>query len=332
MKKLLIFIPITLLVSCYAPLAVVNVDGKQGCINKRGKIIIKPIWDDVSTEDNKYFSVEKDGLYGFINRRNKVIISPRYTYAEDFCEGLATVESGDKYGAINKKGDTIIPIIYDDIFAGFTKGLGAVTKNDSSGYINKKGKVVIPLIYETTYPFLSKYAQVVTFSGDYLIINKKGKVVDKKKVGKKRLWPPLDSYPGSFTTSTGRGRLNAKGDTIIPPLYRATGNFYENRSIVQDQNNKWGVYDDKGNLIVKPTYDNILHYSEGLTAVQLNGKYGYIDLNGKTVVEHLYDYAESFNNNRAYVELNGKGGYINRKGEVVIPFKFRNNNKGGRFN
>lgn len=305
-------------------LAIVKLEDKFGCIDRKGTFVIKPTWDWMLQGD-KQILVKKDSLYGYIDKKGKVIISPKYKDGMIFYEGLAAVGNGNKFGFINIKGDTIIPFVYDDIFLGFSKGLSDATRNDSCGYIDKKGKAVIPFKYETCYPFLSEYATVETFNGKTMLINKSGQLIeyDKDKHKNIRLWA-LNTYPGSFETESGRGRVNEKGDTIVPPLYSSTSNFIEGRSIVKLKN-QWGIYDDKGNMIVKPQYEDLSHFSEGLAAFKINDKWGYIDKQGKVIIKPTYDYVGQFSKGLAYFELNGQVGFIDKKGEIKIEHRFEIN-------
>jgi hypothetical protein len=313
-------------------LAVVKLNDKFGCIDRQGRIVIQPNWDIILQGDkNKQLLVVKDNLFGFIDSKGQIIIKPQYQDAELFSDGLAAVSNGKKYGFINLEGDTVIPFLYDDTFMGFNNGLGDVRRNDSCGYIDKLGKIIVPLKYTNCYPFLSNYAQVVTFDGNEVLIDKNGKEYDEDEVNKKhRLWVPREMYPGSFTTPTGRGRRNDKGDTIVPPNFKATGNLYDNMYIVQDKNDKWGAYNDNGLLIVECKFDEIWHYNEGLANFKLNGKWGFVDKKGKIIINPIFEYASAFTNGLAYAEINGKSGFINKKGTFVILPKFEKN-KGSRF-
>lgn len=313
-------------------LAIIKQDDKFGCIDKKGNIVIKPEWDWIlQSNKNKQILVEKDSLFGFIDSRGNILIEPKYKEAMVFYEGLASVSNGTKFGFINVRGDTVIPFIYDDVFHGFSNGLSDVAINGSCGYIDKSGKVVIPLIYETCYPFLSDIASIRTFDEETLLIDKQGNTFeyDKDKYQNKRLWA-LNTYPGSFTTSTGQGRLNSKGDTIVPPIYKVTGNLSDHMYIVQDKTDKWGAYNDKGQFAVQCKFDEIWHFNEGLANFKLNDKWGFVNKQGEIIIHPTLEYASQFANGLAYAEINGKSGFIDKSGKFVIEPKFQIN-KGSRF-
>jgi len=308
-------------------IATVKINGKFGCIDRRGNIIIQPTWDWIlNVSMPNQLMVVKDSLYGFINQKGKIIIKPQYLDANPFSEGLAAISNGKKYGFINLGGDTVIPFLYDEIFDGFNNGLCDVTIGDSSGYIDKTGKVIIPIKYRICYPFMSAYAQVHTFKGEVLLVDKRGNTFDYDSISAKhRLWPPRESYPGSFSTSKGQGRISSKGDTVVPPIYKVTGNLINGMYIVQDKSGKWGAYNDKGKLVIQPKFDAMWHFYEGFSNFRINDKWGFVDRSGKIVIDPKFEFAGEFKNGIAYVEYEGKAGFINKKGEFVIQPSFQPN-------
>lgn len=311
-------------ISCQTKMAVIKLNDKYGLIDAKGKVVVEPQWDYILGESEGFYPVELDSVWGYIDRKGNVIIEPQYWDADFFDEGYACVGNSDeKFGFIDKKGDTIIPFKYDESFGGFSKGLADVTLNDSCGYIDKKGEIVIPLQYETCYPFLSDLAVVWTFDDELLLIDKKGQTFEyvEEEYRDKRLWS-LNTYPGAFKAENGRGRLNAKGDTIIRPNYLSTGNLSDGMHIVQAKNKKWGAYDKKGNLIIEPQFDGLWHFYEGVANFSLKEKYGFVNKKGEIVIDPKFDYASQFNNGLAYVELEGKAGFIDKKGIIVIPIVY----------
>jgi len=304
------------------PLAVICLNKHYGCINPKGDIVIKPEWDYVLPSwGNKTFLVERDSLYGFVNRKGEVIIPLRYKDADVFYDGLAFTGDGKHYGFINTKGDTVISFIYDEGSGGFdpSSGLADVSIHDSCGYIDKKGRLVIPRMYRICYDFSrSGYAKVETSDWKELLINRKGQALTDSNRANKKLRKQDNVFDGVITSQTGQGRVNKKGDTIIPPIYTTMSIISEHRTIVQ-KGAKWGIYDDKGHLLAAPKYDYLWHCEEGYILFRLDGKWGYIDKKGKEAFGRTFDYADRFISGYAYVETGAKVGFIDRKGHFAIP-------------
>ena len=73
-------------------------------------------------KESGLFLIRQNDLYGFINKTGKIVIKPQFEEAESFSEGLAPVMIDKKYGYINKTGKTVIEPQYDDVMGSFSAG------------------------------------------------------------------------------------------------------------------------------------------------------------------------------------------------------------------
>jgi hypothetical protein len=85
------------------------------------------------------------------------------------------------------------------------------------------------------------------------------------------------------------------------------------------EDNKWGYINELGEIMIKPSYDDVSLFSEGLAVVMKEGKYGYIDKAGKTIIELRFQDAELFKNGCAVIKQDTLYGLINKTGEILIP-------------
>lgn len=123
------------------------------------------------------------------------------------------------------------------------------------------------------------------------------------------------------------------------------------------QNKLFGFCDENGVELIKPSFDFVDEFSEGLCVVSSNGKYAYIHRNGNLASNMQYDEAEKFSDGLAIVKKNDeyhvitkkfesifhssdeindysdgfavvkigdKFGYINQQGSIAIEAKFEN--------
>jgi len=84
------------------------------------------------------------------------------------------------------------------------------------------------------------------------------------------------------------------------------------------RNGKWGYKNQKGAVVIQPTFDEAFQFSEGLACVEMNEKLGYIDGEGKVVIDFQYDCANSFSEGLACVTKDDKTGYIDQSGKYVF--------------
>jgi len=80
------------------------------------------------------------------------------------------------------------------------------------------------------------------------------------------------------------------------------------------------------NWLIKPRYELVNDFSEGLAAVKTGNQWGYVNLKGKLVIPAKYTVGASFSEGLAAVSMGKKGGFINKKNEMVIPLRKGNFN------
>ena len=79
---------------------------------------------------------------------------------------------------------------------------------------------------------------------------------------------------------------------------------------------KWGYSNEKGEVIIKPKYEEAGEFREKITWVKKNGKYGFIDKRGKKKTRFMFDKVKYFglgktasvwkNDMKYFIDLNGK--------------------------
>ena len=90
---------------------------------------------------------------------------------------------------------------------------------------------------------------------------------------------------------------------------------------VKDDNGKYKVIDDRGNLVFPDTYDNIAFFSEGVSAVSVDGKAFFIDLSAKEITAD-FQTVVSFSEGLAAVKNMGEWGFLNHDGKIVIDCQY----------
>lgn len=133
-----------------------------------------------------------------------------------------------------------------------------------------------------------------------------------------------------FNKDNKAGVVNKMGEIIVEPTYDVEpdilNSFYKDGVAIVHKNEKYGFIDKDGKEIIPCEYEEAFPFAEGMAVVKKRGKYGFVDKKGQVIVSFSYDNAYSFSGGLALVNKDGKFGYINIKGEAVIPLTFDNAN------
>lgn len=140
------------------------------------------------------------------------------------------------------------------------------------------------------------------------------------------------------------GIVNQSGYIIVKPIYKqilkfdGTNSFINHPnfvnlhwihnksddaySIVQDINNKFGVINQKGQLLLKPIYDSITYFFDGFMRIQIGDHYGLVDKNFNIVLKPKYNMINEFTDSIAIITKKGKYGCIDKDMKIKIKPTF----------
>ena len=229
-------------------LAAVSKDGKWGFIDKTGKEVIKPQYDNISGDYMKGIGglkeglalVSKNGKWGWINKDGKVVINFLYKHAGDFNEGLAAVDINGKTGYIDKTGKMAIKQLFYSGYD-FSDGLAVVWLKDSDAignncYIDRTGKVVLKSSYNAISSFHEGLAvvEIGVLSG---VIDKKGKVIVKPQYAG---IDPFSEGLARVVTKGGSGFIDKTGKEVIKPQFFSADSFKDGLASVSNGQSNFG--------------------------------------------------------------------------------------------
>ena len=153
-------------------LAAVKKDGKWGFINGEGKFVIEPRFENAFLFSDGAAAVEENGKWGFINRSGKYLVQPKYESAGIFRQGLAAVRWEGKWGFISKDGEMVVPPKFDQVYF-FSEDRSGAQVNGLWGYIDRTGTFTVP----------PKYAEALPFSQGLAAVNVGGQREDNEFTG-----------------------------------------------------------------------------------------------------------------------------------------------------
>jgi hypothetical protein len=293
-------------------LATVMLDNKYGYIDSTFRLIIPCIFQNTRVFSEGLASVsDASKKWVVINKKGKLITPFIYDYIDGFSNGRAMVVKDSLVGFIDRSGKEVIPLIYDyetfNLFCykrhkGFEDNISVVVKNGKYGMIDTLGNVVVALRFT-----LISYAE-----GYQLNLND--------------LYPITDNYAIAVSDSTCFA-LNRSGQVIDSYGSSKLIYFIEGLSSVCNDSNKCGFMNSSGELVLPYNYEYYEYsvFQDGLAVVKQNNKFGIIDKKGKIIIPSLYKELSGFSNDLAKASLEGKTYFLNQKGKIKLVIRQQQN-------
>ena len=360
----------------------VDVDGKYGVLNEKGEIIIDAKYKDVSIpnptkavficqkEDGSFETLnenkekifgdlknvqpietngiethfpyeksvlkyEEDGKFGLIDFEGKLVTKPIYEEISSvkYKEGEILAKKNGKYGVINNKGVELIPFEYEEIeadkyYANGYKETGYIVKNTKNegyryGYINSKWDKLI----STEYTAISRILDIEE-NEIYLIASKNGRfgIIKNKTEETEFEYQSIIYNKATNLLSVQKndkyGVVNLKGEVIVPIEYnniRFSGIYICAKGYTEDT-----YFDAKGKK-VENGYTGMKEVKEQNCYIATNNEqlYGIVDKDGKTIVNCQYKYIDYAFDQYFIAYKEGKGlGVISKEGNTIVDFEY----------
>ena len=114
------------------------------------------------------------------------------------------------------------------------------------------------------------------------------------------------------------GLINNKGELISKQMFDYVDVFGDGFARVK-LNDKWNFINQNSETLSSQWFDGVEHFKDGIAKVNIFGKgMNFINQNGELLLKQWFDYIGGFQGDIASVELNGKGyNFINRTGELI---------------
>lgn len=247
---------------------------------------------------------KENDKYGIIDYQGRKITKPIYDLVESllYREGCLLVKQDGKYGVINIKGKVMVNTIYDSISAdgyydeeskyqkaGFIVG---VKKEEGYryGYINNNGKILLDVEYNE----IDRITEITEDNEIYLLAFKNGQA-------------------GVYKNE----------QQIIKHSYEEIEYNKQNKLFIIQKNDKQGVINKEGSLIIQPEYDYIMIANELITAEKEGETYTFDKKGNKKELENNIT-KNNVENENYYITTNEEGlsGIIDKDGNVILENEY----------
>lgn len=298
-------------------LAAVQGGSLLGYIDTLGNYRIKPQFNEARTFNQGVAIVKMEGLYGLINVLGEYIQKPRYQSMENFdLNGLAIVQTTkgkDRYGIIDRKANLLTSTFYREIQA-FSEGLAVAKSNEKFGYLDTNGKLVIPFRFTKANPFSQGRAAVYK-DGNCGFIDINGKSVTDYAFS--RCQDFSDNRAVVYRGMRKAGLVDLEGNLVLEPSINQLLKFSEGRGLVRDHEYRFYYISEEADLY-QGFYEKATEFQNGVAVIQMDKKWGVINRKGITLVRPKYSRITNFENGYAKVEIDGVSGLSDIKGEMIV--------------
>ena len=266
------------------------------------------------------YPINVNGKYGFMDRSGKTVITPQFDQTFGFSEGLAGVLVGTKWGYINTKGVVAITPQFDSALL-FRYGRGLVQLGGRWGFIDKDGKYISSPTFRAAGVFSAELAPVTTADGVPAFVKRSGEVVLAGKFGQTDVNSEFSEGLAPAASEGKWGFIDTTGKWVVDPQFEGARNFADGLAPVL-VGGRWGYVNRKGKFAVNPQYDYGDEFSEGLARFVSGGKWGFIDTKGRVVVDAKVLALGRLSDGLAQVQTEEGWGFIDRTGKMVVSPQF----------
>lgn len=279
-------------------------------------VVLEPTYNMAESFESGVTKVSKDSLWALADTDGKAVTSFAYEAIGDTVSDYIPAKKNGRWGYISPTGTNLIPFTFAQAGC-FNEELALVKTNEGEfAYINKNGDVVFKSPFSYSYS-VSGGAICGSNDGLYGFCDTSGDIFISPKFEM-----ALDFNEGlAAVFANGKwGYIGTDGKYLILPAFDHAGNF-ENGYAICINGGKYGIINKKGAKLTPFTFDYIASADDkGRFPAKKDGTSGFINEKGEWLLKTSYDYCYKFTNGVARVYKNGLWGYIDENAnEIVAP-------------
>lgn len=301
--------------------AVVEIEGKYGVIDRSGNTVLEPKYDDIGQFSEGLFYILKGDKYGYANNNGVMMIAPKFDFASDFENGIATVQIDQLWGVIDKKGSFLIRPKYEKLQV-FNDSSYIVERDGIKGVLTLKEDTLIPFQYQVIVPEQEHRALVQNEEGVgyFNMITKRQDIPCKYEPY--LAMNTLGAFRNKHAAVQVKGKIgfiDTTGKKVIPSIFKLVGYFSDRIPIIKEE--LWGYCDEEADLQIDYQYDIAESFVDDNAIVQIDPFFGVIDKKGTPLMEIKYESIERINTNVFIVKEKGRYG-LRSIDKEIIPVAF----------
>lgn len=309
-------------------------DNKLIILNDYDKLEHDYSRNPMQKDGKRFISISKNGEKGLLNEDYQEVVPPNFEIFEykRNNQGLFRVSQAGKFGFWDRNFKVIIPLEYDYAESFQSDSTALVLKNGTFYRIDTKNKmnsngILSPewkkgnLSFVTDKKFISvetnEFQGIVNTSTNSMVLP----IVYNKSITPVQINSFLEVNKALFKEK--------KLEFIDKPDMIAEILFHQNKIIVKNFNNQYGIIDSTFNVLIDFEYDKLESIPCALNYLLYtkNGNEGVMDYNGNDLFKEAYEevrYDIHYEQERDIfkVKKNDKWGVINFDNKNLLPFEY----------
>jgi WG containing repeat len=287
-------------------------------------------YEGFETISTDFFKIRQNNLTGVLNQKLQTLIPAENRQLEFYPDlGFAT-QKDTLWKILDLKGRQLSPIGFHKV-VGSMKYFG-LKQGKKWGVMEKDGRIFQNFEFDS-----------LAFIGEVLILWQKNKITahfptpqgvktidftNYKNIQAERAdYPDAQIFVQVENAQRQKGLFAQNSTKICNPAFQSIYPL-SNEIINVKQNQKYGLVDSTGKILLQPKYDGITHFEGNYLTLILTNKYGLYHHKKNILIEPMMDAGlKVFGNvssSQLYIgQKKGNLGLINAQNKTLIPFEFQ---------
>jgi hypothetical protein len=334
----------------------INTAGKSQLTNKEFKPVSDQLFSFIGPFKNGKAFFKNRTKTGIIDRKGKILVKPVYqtliTDAE-FIRAVQRIDGKDRWVLLDSSGNSVSAKNFEYIGA-FNGNFFPIKNRGYWGALSREGKERVACVHDSLVQTLDKFI-VVKFKGNYGIVNLNEDWIATPQSNKLKLLndtrylliTPKTTFLKSMDGQViyfSDNRLEFNSDHMLEYLPSGmiwkvdfngviTDRFSEAESVQEiskeseglramKRDGRYGFIDNRNRLRIANRYEAVKDFSETLAAVRIRGKWGFINHEDQIAIQPVYDEVVPFKGNFSLVRQKDFYALIDRKGKLTLPARY----------
>lgn len=307
-------------------------NGKVGLKDREGEVLIPATYDAIGWSDGKLSIIDKvvgyqlNGLWGLIHTSNKIITPPEFL---DLTPGEGSYLVAQKksqlsqrraFGIINTSGKVVIPFAYDGLKLANMRAVVMSRSNSKYlfGLADISNRILIPLAYQNIYSLGSLRYAVENGEGKTAIFSDEGTQISDFSIDS------ISSFRNNHAIlyqDQKQGVIDRNGQVILKPTYREV-QISSDGNLTARESDEWFLLSGENKIIGRYKADNVQALSAQRYAIVTSGKYQLTDNDFKALHDDYFTFLGKLENGIARFKVESKTGVITSEGKELIPAQY----------